>query len=236
VEPVTRFWRRDVCILTRRDVLSADTFWSNEFTRNSLVKLGCQMCNLIGHAIQLALTRRGFIAGSAVSLFAPVMSSAVAGDGSIDTRIQVAQLSGDASKSRTRLILLGTSGGPTWYPNSDQSGISSVVAVGDAYYIVDCGEGVGKRLQQAISPTSSQVLNDTVRALFLTHLHSDHTADYANLLFFGLFVGLDRRTTRFKVFGPGRRGQMAPIFSLPGAPTPTVPIIRATCIKRLRRI
>jgi ribonuclease BN (tRNA processing enzyme) len=64
-----------------------------------------------------------------------------------------------------------------------------------------------------------------VRALFLTHLHSDHTADYANLLFFGLFVGLDRRSTRFKVFGPGRRGQMAPIFSLPGAPTPTVPII-----------
>jgi ribonuclease BN (tRNA processing enzyme) len=185
------------------------------------------MCNLIGHAIQQALTRRGFIAGSAVgaSLIAPMICSAVADDGSLDTRIQLAQSSADASNSRTRLILLGTAGGPTWWPNSDQCGISSVVAVGDAYYIVDCGEGVGKRLQQAISPASSRVMDDKVRALFLTHLHSDHTVDYANLLLFGLFVGLDRRSSPFKVFGPGRRGQMAPVFSLPGAPTPTVPII-----------
>ena len=101
---------------------------------------------------------------------APMMCSAVAGDDSIDTRIQLAQLSGDAGNSWTRLILLGTAGGPTWWPNSDQCGISSVVAVGDAYYVVDCGEGVGKRLQQAISPASSRVMDDKVRALFLTHL------------------------------------------------------------------
>jgi ribonuclease BN (tRNA processing enzyme) len=156
---------------------------------------------------------------------APMMCSAVAGDGSLDTRIQLAQSSGEPSNSRTRLILLGTAGGPTWWPNSDQCGISSVVAVGDAYYIVDCGEGVGKRLQQAISPASSRVMDDKVRALFLTHLHSDHTVDYANLLLFGLFVGLDRRSSPFKVFGPGRRGQMAPVFALPGSPPPTVPII-----------
>jgi ribonuclease BN (tRNA processing enzyme) len=185
------------------------------------------MCNLIGHAIQQALTRRGFLAGSAAGagLFGPMMCTAVAGDGRLDTRIQLAQSSADASNSWTKLILLGTAGGPTWWPNSDQCGISSAVAVGDAYYIVDCGEGVGKRLQQAISPTSSRVMDDKVRALFLTHLHSDHTVDYANLLLFGLFVGLDRRSTPFKVFGPGRRGQMAPVFSLPGSPTPTVPII-----------
>lgn len=158
-------------------------------------------------------------------MLGPMMCTAVAGDGRLDTRIQLAQSSADASNSWAKLILLGTAGGPTWWPNSDQCGISSAVAVGDAYYIVDCGEGVGKRLQQAISPTSSRVMDDKVRALFLTHLHSDHTVDYANLLLFGLFVGLDRRSTPFKVFGPGRRGQMAPVFSLPGSPTPTVPII-----------
>ena len=183
------------------------------------------MSNLIGHAVRQALTRRGFIAGSAVSLIAPMMCSAVAGDGSIDTRIQVAQLSGDAGNSRTRLILLGTAGGPTWWLNSDQCGISSLVAVGDAYYLVDCGEGVGKRLRQAISPANTAVMSASMRALFLTHLHSDHTVDYANLLLFGLFTGLDRRSSPFKVFGPGRRGQMAPVFSVPGSPTPTVPII-----------
>ncbi len=186
------------------------------------------MCSLIGHAFRQALTRRGFIAGSAVgaSLISPMMCSAVEGDGSLNTRIQLAQSSGDAGSSRTRLLLLGTAGGPTWAPNSDQCGISSAVAVGDAYYLVDCGEGVGKRLQQAISPASSRtVMTASLRALFLTHLHSDHTIDYANLLLFGLFTGLDRPSSPLKVFGPGRRGQMAPIFSLPGSPTPTVPII-----------
>jgi len=185
------------------------------------------MSNLIGHAVRQALTRRGFIAGSAVgaSLIAPMMCSAVAGDGSIDTRLQVAQLSGDAGNSWTKLILLGTAGGPTWWLNSDQCGISSLVAVGDAYYLVDCGEGVGKRLRQAISPANTRVMSASVRGLFLTHLHSDHVVDYANLLLFGLFTGLDSRSSPFKVFGPGRRGQMAPVFSVPGSPTPTVPII-----------
>src|ERR1700693_4757096 len=74
-----------------------------------------KMCNLIGCAVQQALTRRGFIAGSAIgaSLIAPLMCSAVAGDGSLDTQIQLAQSSADATSSRTRLLLLGTAGGPT---------------------------------------------------------------------------------------------------------------------------
>ena len=185
------------------------------------------MCNLIGLAVRQALTRRGFIAGSVAgaSLMAP-MCSAVAGDGRLDTRIQLAQSSGDAANSRTRLLLLGTAGGPTWWPNSDQCGISSAVAVGDAYYLVDCGEGVGRRLQQAVSPASSRtVTGPSLRAVFLTHLHSDHTVDYPNLLLFGLFTGLDRAASPLKVFGPGRRGQMAPVLSLPGAATPAVPII-----------
>src|SRR4029079_14460344 len=144
------------------------------------------MCNLLNRAIQQALTRRGFIAGSAAGagVLGPMICSAVAGDGSPDTRIQLAQSSGDVSNSRTRLILLGTAGGPTWWPNSDQCGISSVVAVGDAYYLVDCGEGVGERVRQAMPP-ANRPMSDNVRALFLTHLHSDHVVDYANLLLFG---------------------------------------------------
>ena len=184
------------------------------------------MCYLIGHAIEQALTRRGFIAGSAAgaSQMAPMMCSAVAGDGSIDTRIQLAQSLGEASNSRTRLILLGTAGGPTWWLNSDQCGISSVVAVGDAYYIVDCGEGVGRRLRQAISPAISRVMSDSVRALFLTHLHSDHTVDYPNLLLFGLFTGLDRPPPPSRCLVRVVRLN-SPVLSLPGARYPTVPII-----------
>ena len=62
------------------------------------------MCNLINRAIRQALTRRGFIAGSAagVGLIAPMMCSAVADGGGLDTRIQLTQSAGDASNSRTR--------------------------------------------------------------------------------------------------------------------------------------
>jgi len=186
------------------------------------------MCNLMGLAVRQALTRRGFIAGSAAgaSLLGPIICSAVANDSRLNTRIELAQSLGDASRSRTRLLLLGTAGGPAWWSGSDQCGISSAVAVGDAHYLVDCGEGVGKRLQQAVSPANIRTVTDVhLRAVFLTHLHSDHTVDYPNLLLFGLFTGLDRAASPLKVFGPGRRGQMAPVFSLPGAATPAVPII-----------
>ena len=70
-----------------------------------------------------------------------------------------------------------------------------------------------------ISGLSRTVTGSSLRAVFLTHLHSDHTVDYPNLLLFGLFTGLDRAASPLKVFGPGRRGQMAPVFSLPGAAT-----------------
>src|SRR5215469_6124946 len=50
---------------------------------------------------------------------------------------------------------------------------------------------------------------------FLTHLHSDHVVDYPNLLLYGWLSGLDRAASALKIFGPGRRGEMEPIFALP---------------------
>ena len=64
-----------------------------------------------------------------------------------------------------------------------------------------------------------------VRALFLTHLHSDHTIDYANLLLFGLFAGLDRTPRPLKVFDPSRCGQMEPVFSAAGEESIETPIV-----------
>ena len=62
----------------------------------------------------------------------------------------------------------------------------------------------------------------TLRALFLTHLHSDHVVDYPNLLLYGLYGGLDSRSTSpLQVFGPGRRGEMETVFTLPGRPSPS---------------
>ena len=92
-------------------------------------------------------------------------------------------------------------------------------------YLVDCGHGSGKRLQQALYPTSlgHQTLA-TVQAILLTHLHSDHVTDYPALLLYGhASEGLrTRQSNPMQVFGPGRRGEMEPAFAPPGR-TPNAP-------------
>lgn len=171
------------------------------------------MCYLIGKAIQTALTRRNVL-GSGMALGA-FMCTPVQAAADILRELKVAQATVSADQSRSRLLLLGTAGGPAWWPNTDRCSFSSAVVVGDATYLVDCGEGVGKRLQQSLGPADGVTLR-TLRALFVTHLHSDHTVDYPNILLYGLYHGLDRSSSPLKVFGPGRRGQMEPVFSLPG--------------------
>lgn len=87
--------------------------------------------------------------------------------------------------SRTRLILLGTAGGPS--PKRSAAGPSQVILVDDVAYVVDCGDGVARQLRLAgISPTA-------VRHIFLTHHHSDHNADYGNLILLAWAAGLKSR-------------------------------------------
>ena len=93
--------------------------------------------------------------------------------------------------SRTRVVLLGTAGGPALRPG--RSSPAAVVVVDDIAYLVDCGYGVGRQLVNAkISPTS-------VRHVFLTHHHSDHNADLGNLLVLAWATGL---RTRIDAWGP----------------------------------
>jgi ribonuclease BN (tRNA processing enzyme) len=76
--------------------------------------------------------------------------------------------------SRTRLILLGTAGGPT--PKALRAAPASAVVVDGAIYVVDCGNGVAR--QMALAGLSLGAID----SVFVTHHHSDHNADYGNLL------------------------------------------------------
>ena len=63
-----------------------------------------------------------------------------------------------------------------------ERGISNAVVVDGEAYVVDCGEGVHRQLWRAgIAMNRGRVPQDgaAVRALFLTHLHSDHVIDLA---------------------------------------------------------
>ena len=104
---------------------------------------------------------------------------------------------GDGSE-KTRLVLLGTTGGVSWWPDSDRASSSSALVIGDTIYIVDLGQGSAARLSQAFNKggsgaTTSTFLEDA-RALFFTHLHPDHVADYPSLLLIGPGSGLGTRT------------------------------------------
>jgi len=87
-----------------------------------------------------------------------------------------------APTPRTRLILLGTGGGPS--PKRLRSAPAQAILVGEDVYVVDCGDGVARQMALA------GVALSRIRAVFITHHHSDHDADYGNLLLLGWIDGL----------------------------------------------
>src|SRR5437016_6724839 len=81
---------------------------------------------------------------------------------------------------RTKVVLLGT-GTPA--PDPDRSGPATAVVVDDVAYIVDLGPGVVRRARAAATAHSLKALEPTnLRIAFLTHLHSDHTIGFPDLI------------------------------------------------------
>jgi ribonuclease BN (tRNA processing enzyme) len=77
-------------------------------------------------------------------------------------------------KTGTRLITLGTRGGPIPMVGRAQS--SNILIVNGALYVVDAGEGVTRRL------TRAGVAIRDIDNIFVTHPHSDHTGGLGGLL------------------------------------------------------
>ncbi len=78
-------------------------------------------------------------------------------------------------KAGTRVILLGTGGGPR--PNKMRNQTSQVLIVNGAPYIIDCGGGVSRQLVFADIPLTR------LRHIFITHNHSDHNLEYGGLIY-----------------------------------------------------
>ncbi len=101
----------------------------------------------------------------------------------------------------TRLILLGTGGGPRPRANSNAS--AQVIVAGGRLYVIDCGDGVARQLVLA-----GLALAD-LRAVFITHHHSDHDADYGNLLLLAWTAGLRGRVD---TWGPPPMARLTRLF------------------------
>lgn len=99
--------------------------------------------------------------------------------------------------SKTKIVLLGT-GTPA--PLPDRSGPATAIIVNDIAYLVDMGPGVVRRANAAFLDRDIKALEPTkLRVAFVTHLHSDHTVGYPDLIFTPWTIG---RRVPLEVYGP----------------------------------
>jgi ribonuclease BN (tRNA processing enzyme) len=85
-------------------------------------------------------------------------------------------------KSKTRLILLGTKGGPR-VGATGRSSPATLLLINDVPYLVDCGYGVSRQL------LASGVALERLRYIFITHHHSDHNLEFGPLFYNGWITG-----------------------------------------------
>lgn len=90
----------------------------------------------------------------------------------------------------THVVLLGT-GTPNATP--DRQGPALAIVSGGRPYLVDCGTGVVRRAVEA------GIRVEELSRAFVTHLHSDHTLGYPDLI---LTPGVLGRTEPLQVYGP----------------------------------
>jgi len=101
-----------------------------------------------------------------------------------------------ASLSGTRVVILGT-GSPD--PDPDNSGPAVAVVSGGAAYLVDCGPGVVRRAAAAKRKGIAELAVQNIHVVFITHLHSDHTVGFPDLIFTPWVVG---RSEPLEAYGP----------------------------------
>jgi ribonuclease BN (tRNA processing enzyme) len=102
----------------------------------------------------------------------------------------------DSMDSRTRVVMLGTG---TPRPEPSRSGPATAIIVAGTSYLVDAGPGVVRRAEAAFEKGVIGLAPAGLRTAFITHLHSDHTVGYPDLIFTTWVQG---RKGPLRVFGP----------------------------------
>jgi ribonuclease BN (tRNA processing enzyme) len=98
---------------------------------------------------------------------------------------------------RTQVVMLGTGNPPA---DPDRSGPATAIVVDGTPYLVDFGAGVVRRAKSAVVDKGIAGLDPVnLRVAFVTHLHSDHTVGYPDLILTPWVIG---RRVPLEVYGP----------------------------------
>src|SRR3954454_6646205 len=102
------------------------------------------------------------------------------------------------SNGSTRVVMLGTG---TPRPDPNRSGPATAIVVNDTPYLIDFGPGVIRRTTAAYEKgvTALGFGGVNIKTAFLTHLHSDHTVGYPDLILTPWVMG---RHEPLAVYGP----------------------------------
>jgi ribonuclease BN (tRNA processing enzyme) len=115
----------------------------------------------------------------------------------LTTSLTAQQQAVKAPASQTQIVLLGTGTPPA---DPDRSGPATAIVVNGTPYLIDFGAGVVRRAKAAVAERGITALEPTnLRVVFLTHLHSDHTVGYPDLILTPWVLG---RRVPLEVYGP----------------------------------
>lgn len=102
----------------------------------------------------------------------------------------------------TRIVLLGTKGGPR-VGEAGRSNPATLLVINDVPYLIDCGYGVTKQL------ITAGITLDRLRYIFITHHHSDHNLEFGPLIYNTWITGLP---AQIDAYGPPGLTKMAEQF------------------------
>jgi ribonuclease BN (tRNA processing enzyme) len=108
-----------------------------------------------------------------------------------------------AANPKTQIVLLGTG---TPLPDPARSGPCTAIVVNGVAYLVDFGAGVVRQAAAASKKGVRALEPINLRIAFLTHLHSDHTLGFPDLILTPWVVG---RKEPLEVYGPPGTSAMA---------------------------